>query len=81
MSEQTCRNCAFFLLKEAQHTFGDCHRMPPLLEFTANFREEDGYGSRRAFRAEISHFRNGVWPNVSGDQWCGEFVKAREPRA
>jgi hypothetical protein len=68
-----CAACRFFVLKEAGHTYGDCHRNPPSLEFTANFREEDGYGQRRAFRAEISQFRNGVWPNVALDQWCGEF--------
>lgn len=73
MSEQTCRGCAFFLLKEAQHSFGDCHRMPPSMEFSANFRPDNVWAERQKYRLEITHFRNGVWPNVSGDEWCGEF--------
>lgn len=67
----TCETCRFFMKSEPQHVYGDCHRLPPQFGFYANFHEE-GYGGKR-IRVEIQRERGGVWPNISEDDWCGEY--------
>lgn len=77
MSER-CENCRFFRKVEFGHSFGDCHRLPPQFNFSAYFREE-GYNAK-SFKVEITRFQNGVFPNVSQDEWCGEYQAADKAR-
>ncbi|HKR17674.1 hypothetical protein [Rhizorhapis sp.] len=70
--DERCENCRFFVKCEDQHTYGDCHRLPPQFNFSAYFTE-DGYYTPKRYKAEISRHRDGVWPNLSQDAWCGEF--------
>lgn len=73
--DKTCATCRFFLKQEAQHIYGDCHRQPPQFSFYANFHEPTGYGSKLG-RIDIQRDRGGVWPNISQDDWCGEWQAA-----
>lgn len=75
MSE-TCETCRFFHKREPQFIYGDCHRFPPQGEWTANFTE-DGY-ERRRFKVEVSRFQNARFPNLSQDDWCGEYQPRKE---
>jgi len=78
MVEGTCATCRFFMKAEQQHIYGDCHRHPPQFTFQANLYEPNGYGSSTRHRITIDRDRGGVWPNVSQDEWCGEY-QAKEP--
>jgi hypothetical protein len=71
MTQERCETCRFFHKAEPQYVYGDCHRMPPQFNFSANFTEE-GYGAKR-YKVELSRFQNAVWPNVHHDEWCGEY--------
>jgi len=68
-----CSTCRFFRKIEPQHIFGDCHRQPPQFNFSAYFTE-DGCSGQKRYKAEITRQRDGVWPNVREDEWCGEFA-------
>jgi hypothetical protein len=70
--EGKCATCRFWHKLEPQHIFGDCHRQPPQFNFSAYFTE-DGYYTPKRYKTEISRQRDGVWPNVSQDEWCGEY--------
>ncbi len=63
-----CADCRFF--HHDGREYGECRRMPPQGEFSANFTE-DGY-ERRRFKVEVYRFANAVFPNLSRDMWCGE---------
>lgn len=69
----TCATCRFFLKHEPGHIYGDCHRLPPQFSFYANIYEPDSYGSSKR-RIDITRERGGVWPNISQDDWCGEYA-------
>lgn len=69
---EQCGCCHYFVKHESQHVYGDCHRQPPQFGFYANIYEPTGYGSEKK-RIDITRERGGVWPNVSQDEWCGEF--------
>jgi hypothetical protein len=69
----TCSTCRFFVRHDPQHIYGDCHRQPPQMTFSAYFYQDDGYGAKK-MKAEISRQRDGFWPNVSQDEWCGEYA-------
>ncbi len=71
MSE-SCQTCQFFKRHEPQHIYGDCHRQPPQFSFYANIYEPSDYGSKRQ-RIDIIRERGGVWPNISQEEWCGEY--------
>ena len=70
----TCENCRFFVKAEPQHVYGDCHRQPPQFNFSAYFTE-DGYYTPKRYKAEISRHRDGTWPNLSQEEWCGEYER------
>ena len=74
----TCETCRFFLTSEPGHIYGDCHRMPPQFNFSASFTE-DGYYTPKRMKVEISRFQNGVFPNVSAQEWCGEYQPKVKP--
>ena len=67
---ETCQTCRFFVKQHEGHTYGDCHRMPPQFTFSAHFTEK-GYESRR-FSVDVTRHASAVWPNVFGEEWCGE---------
>lgn len=69
---ETCETCRFFMKAEPQHIYGDCHRTPPQFTFHANLYEQRDYASQR-HRITIDRDRGGVWPNISQDEWCGEY--------
>jgi hypothetical protein len=64
-------------LFEPGHTHGDCHRNPPQFNFSAYFTE-DGYYTPKRVKVEITRFREGVFPNVSELEWCGEHTPRNE---
>lgn len=68
-----CKSCRFFIKQYKDHTFGDCHRHPPQFNFSANMWMPNEYGSNTKVKIEVSRFQNGVWPNVSENEWCGEY--------
>lgn len=67
-----CETCRFFVKHEPGHVYGDCHRLPPQFDFTANFYEDAPYGGQAKKRIDITRERGGRWPNISQDAWCGE---------
>lgn len=69
---ERCDACRFFVKHEPGHIYGDCHRLPPQFSFYANIYEPSGYGVEKK-RIDITRERGGVWPNISQDDWCGEF--------
>jgi hypothetical protein len=70
----SCATCRFYLKHEPQHVYGDCRRSPPQFGFYANFRDDEY--PRKQFRVEIQRERGGTWPNISQDDWCGEYQPA-----
>lgn len=74
---ERCGGCRFFVKHEPQHTYGDCHRLPPTFEMSPSF-QEGNYGQR--VTVNVHKPRNGVWPNIAQDEWCGEFQVAATRR-
>ena len=81
MTEPACERCRWFkLTNEDEHgAYGECRRFPPILspmdqEMKDEFEHNDD-GSWRE-RYEFS-FVNWVWPQVTENEFCGEF-KSKE---
>lgn len=72
IDQARCASCRFFVLKEPQHTYGDCHRMPPLMELSVHIKR-DTYPERDMI--DVRRFSEASWPNVHNGQWCGEHQR------
>jgi len=70
---ESCETRRFFLKAEPGHIYGDCHHLPPQFNFYANIYEKDDYTQKR-HRIDITRERGGCWPNISQDDWCGEYL-------